>query len=90
MRRLGTALPIAALALAACGAEKSASYYMAHRSEAQETAAACIASDKTGQNCANAGLALTRLGRLDFEKARAAEATAIGNGSDRPTLGGTH
>ena len=65
-------LLVAALSVAACGAEpRTVSYYKAHKDEAKETVAACrdrgvnpLKQDIETQNCLNADKAL-RLLRLD-------------------------
>lgn len=79
---------VAALPLAACEKPKSVEYYMAHLPEANETLARCDSAGEVGKNCGNAGVAVTRAAREQFERDRARTKENLDSGAIWPTWNG--
>lgn len=88
MRKRLAIIVFAALPLAACEQPKSVEYYIAHLPEARETLARCQSLGKAGENCGNAGVAITRAARAQFERDRARTQENIESGAIWPTWNG--
>lgn len=77
-------LPVMLLTVSACDRTNSVEYYAQHLDEAKATVESCTLNGKAGDNCTNAGSAVTQNLREKSRQKRDETAKAVEDGSIFP------